>query len=145
VYLLDTNVISASAPGRTGSGALVDWLRRRSDDLFISVITVAEVEDGIARLHRQGGAARAERLTRWLEAVLHLYGPRVLELDVSAARIVGGLLDRARSRGQAPGFADTAVAAIAAAHKLTVLTRNMRHFAVFDVPAFDPFDRLPPH
>jgi predicted nucleic acid-binding protein len=145
VYLLDTNVISAVAPGRSEFGALADWFRRRSDELFISVIAVAEIEDGIAKLCRQGGAARAERLSRWLEALLHLYGPRVLELDVDAARIVGRLLDQARSRGQAPGFADTAVAAIAAAHELTVLTRNMRHFAVFEVPAFDPFDRLPPH
>jgi toxin FitB len=145
VYLLDTNVISATAPGRAGFGPLVDWLRRRSDDLFISVVTVAEVEDGIAKLHRQGAAARAERISRWLEALLHLYGPRVLELDVKAARIAGRLLDQARSRGQAPGFADTAVAAIARAHELTVLTRNMRHFAVWEVPAFDPFDRLPPY
>jgi predicted nucleic acid-binding protein len=143
MYLLDTNVISVSAPGQTGFGALADWLRRRSDDLFISVITVAEVEDGIAKLRRQGGAARAERLSRWLEALLHLYGPRVLELDVKAARIVGRLLDQARSRGRAPGFADTAVAAIAAAHELTVLTRNIRHFAMFELPTLDPFDRLP--
>lgn len=145
MYLLDTNVISVTAPGRPGFDALAAFLRDRSDDLFISVITVAEVENRIAKLRRQGGAVRAERFSRWLEALLHLYGPRVLQLDVGAARILGRLLDQARSRGQAPGFADTAVAAIAAAHKLTVLTRNMRHFAVFEVPAFDPFDRFPPH
>jgi predicted nucleic acid-binding protein len=144
VYLLDTNVISVVAPGQVGYGPLADWLRRRSEDLFISVITVAEIENGIAKLRRQGGTTRADRLSRWLEALLHLYGSRVLKLDVEAARIAGRLLDRARSGGHAPGFADTAVAAIAAAHELTVLTRNIRHFAVFKVPAFDPFDRLPP-
>ena len=51
--------------------ALVDWMDRNSARLFLSVITVAEVEDGIAKSRRLGMHRKAERLAEWLETVLH--------------------------------------------------------------------------
>ncbi|MCY4454530.1 MAG: PIN domain-containing protein, partial [Immundisolibacterales bacterium] len=63
MYLVDTNVLSMGSPDRRdGAGALADWLDARSGELFLSTITVAEVSDGIARLRRSGGLARADRL-----------------------------------------------------------------------------------
>jgi predicted nucleic acid-binding protein len=144
VYLLDTNVISALAPGRGPSAHMAAFLERETDRLFISAITVAEVETGIAKLARQGAAARSNALGAWLEAVLMLYGARVLPFGTHAARLAGGLLYRAAAAGHAPGFADAAVAGIASAHSLTVLTRNMRHFAPFSVAALDPWESVPP-
>ena len=144
MYLVDTNVLSLGAPGRReGAAALAEWLDARSDDLFLSTITVAEVGDGIARLRRSGGLARADRLDDWLDIVLHLYGDRVMPFDIPAARLAGLLMDRSRAAGHAPGFADLAIAATAGIHDLTVLTRNMRHFAPLDIPAHDPFESLP--
>lgn len=116
---------------------------RNSDRLFLSAITAAEIEDGIAKARREGANRKAAALSRWLEALLHLYKSRVLPFDVPAARIAGRLSDRARSRGHAPGFPDLAIAATAAAHSLIVLTGNLRHFAALDVPAHDPFATLP--
>lgn len=104
---------------------------------------MAEVGDGIARLRRAGGLARADCLDDWLDVVLHLYGDRVMPFDVPAARLAGLLMDRARAAGQAPGFAELAIAATAGVHDLTVLTRNVRHFAPLDIPAFNPFESLP--
>ena len=52
-------------------------------------------------------------------------------------------MDRVRATGRAPGFADMAIAATAASRSLTVLTRNLRHFAPLGAPAIDPFDTLP--
>lgn len=144
VYLVDTNVISAGAPTKArASPELGLWMDRHSDLLYLSVITVVEVKDGIARARRQGAAQKAAHLTDWLETVLHLYGNRVLTFDIPASRIAGRLSDRARERGHAPGFADLAIAATAQAHRLIVLTRNLRHFQPLDVAVHDPFVSLP--
>jgi len=144
VYLVDTNVISAGAPTKAHAApALGQWMERNSHLLFLSVVTVAEVEDGIARARRQGAHRKAARLADWLETVLHLYGDRVLAFDIPAARIAGRLADLARQGGHAPGFADLAIAATAAAHRLTVLTRNLRHFQPLGVTTHDPFVTLP--
>lgn len=144
MYLVDTNVISADAPtkARAVSG-LAAWMERNSERLYLSVVTIGEVEDGIAGAVRRGAARKAARLADWLETVLHLYGDRVLPFDIPAARCAGRLSDAARAAGQAPGFADLAIAATAAAHGLTVLTRNLRHFRPLGVPAQDPFAALP--
>ena len=148
MYLVDTNVLSLGAPGRregatAPADSLADWLDARSDKLFLSTVTVTEIADGIAKLRRTGGLVRADRLDDWLDVVLHLYGDRVIPFDTPAARLAGLLMDRARATGQAPGFADLAIAATAGVHDLTVLTRNIRHFSPLDIPAINPFEALP--
>lgn len=144
MYLVDTDVLSSGAPGRRErSAALVDWMDARSDALFLSAITLAEIHHGIARLKRTGAAERAARLHDWLDLVLHLYGDRVIPFDTETARVAGPLMDKARATDQSPGFADLAIAATAASRNLTVLTRNLRHFAPLDIPATDPFESLP--
>ncbi|MDR3536635.1 MAG: type II toxin-antitoxin system VapC family toxin [Acetobacteraceae bacterium] len=145
MYLVDTNVISAAAPTKAQpTPALEDWMDRHSTRLYLSAVTVAEVEEGIARARRTGAARKADRLTAWLETLLHLYGARILPLDVATARALGSLADRARGVGLAPGFADLAIAATAHIHDLTVLTRNLRHFQGFGISLHDPFATLPP-
>ena len=144
MYLVDTDVLSAGSPTRRKSRAtLVTWMDENSDRLFISTITVAEIDAGIAKARRDDARRKAADLTDWLEALLHIYGTRVLPFDIDAARLAGRLSDLARSKGHAPGFADVAIAAIAAAHRLTVLTGNIRHFAHFGVPIRNPFEELP--
>jgi predicted nucleic acid-binding protein len=144
VYLVDTDVISAGAPlKRRASAALILWMDRNSDRLFLSTITIAEIADGIAKARREGARRKAADLTGWLEAVLHLYGNRVLPFDVAAARVAGTLSDRARSKGQSPGFPDLAIAATAVTHQLAVLTGNLRHFAPLGVAAYNPLGALP--
>ena len=144
MYLVDTDVLSTGAPGRPDRpAALVEWIDACSDVLFLSTITVAEIRHGIARLERTGAAARAARLDDWLNLVLHLYGDRVIPFDIEAANVAGPLMDRARATGHSPGFADLAIAATAASRNLTVLTRNLRHFAPLGVQAANPFEGLP--
>ena len=137
-------MLSAGAPGRRERTAgLVRWMEARSRALFLSTVTVAELTGGFAKLKRAGSISRAARLGEWLDLVLHLYGGRVLPFDVPAARLAGELMDKARAAGHTPGFADIAIAATAASRRLTVLTRNLRHFAPLGVPTTDPFDTLP--
>lgn len=143
MYLVDTDVLSSGPGRRERSAALVDWMDARSDALFLSAITVAEIHHGIARLKRTGAAERAARLDDWFDLVLHLYGDRVIPFDIDAARVAGPLMDKARATGRSPDFADLAIAATAASRNLTVLTRNLRHFALLDILAMNPFDVLP--
>jgi predicted nucleic acid-binding protein len=144
VYLVDTNVISAAAPARPVSPPLVEWMDVHSTSLFLSVVTVAEIEDGIAKSRREGAIRKSSDLASWLETVLHLYGDRILAFDAPAARIAGAISDRARGQGHAPGFADLIIAATAQRHGLTLLSRNLKHFEPFGVPVLDPFVALPP-
>lgn len=144
MYLVDTNVISAAAPDRPVPSALVDWMDAHSASLFLSVVTVAEIEDGIAKLRREGATRKSSNLVEWLKAVLHLYSDRILAFDLPAARIAGALADKARGLGHSPGFADIIIAATARRHKLTILSRNLRHFEPLDVRIVDPFAALPP-
>jgi predicted nucleic acid-binding protein len=144
MYLVDTNVISAAAPSRPVSPAFVEWIDTHSDSLFLSAVTVAEIEDGIAKLRREGATRKSADLTAWLDAVLHLYGDRVLAFDTTIARIAGAISDRARGLGHAPGLADIIVAATAQHHGLTILSRNLRHLEPLGVAVLDPFVKLPP-
>lgn len=144
VYLVDTNVISQGAPARRSAAtALADWMDRHSDELFLSAVTIAEIEEGIAKARREGAARKADDLSAWLDAVLHLYGNRVLALDAELARGLGQLSDHARALGRPPGLADLIIAATAVHHGLTILTRNVKHFAPLGVTVLDPFTALP--
>lgn len=144
MYLVDTDVISAGAPSKAAApAALVAWMDEHSAELYLSAVTVAEIEDGIAKSRREKARRKAADLSAWLETLLHLYESRILPFDVATARIAGALSDFARGHGHAPGFADIAIAATARRHRLTILTRNVRHFAPLAVPVVNPFERLP--
>jgi len=114
------------------------WINTRN--VIFNGITVAEIADGIAKARREGSRRKAAALTGWLEALLHLYGNRVLPVDVAAARIAGALSHRARSKGRSPEFPDLT---IAATHGLTLLTGNLRHFVPLNGPAHNPLESLP--
>ena len=114
-----------------------------SAELFLSTVTIAEIEYGIAKAKREGATRKARDLTAWLETVLHLYAARIFPFDLATARLAGSLSDRSRGQGYAPCFADIIIAATAQHHGLTILTRNLRHFEPLGVPVHDPFARLP--
>lgn len=116
-------------------------MRAHGDQLYLSAITIAEVEAGIARATRIETTTKAQNLRRWLAAVEHFYSGRILPFGIEEARHAGLILDQARAHD--PGFEDIAIAATAAAHGLTVLTANERHFAPLGVPLANPLKQLP--
>lgn len=144
-YLLDTNIVSVLAPGRPPiAPAVATWLRAQSNALFLSVVSAAEIEAGIAKLRRRGASERADRLTSWLDRLLVGYADQLLPFDIAAARAAGALEDAAQATGHSPGFADVAIAATAHVRDLVVLTRNKRHFMPIRTECLDPLtDALP--
>ncbi len=143
-FLVDTDILSVGAPSKARSvPELVEWMDRNSQRLYVSVVTIVEIEDGIAKSRREGATRKAGRLREWLETLVHLYTPRILPFDLAAARTAGMLSDAARGRGHTAGFADLAIGAIARCHELTILTRNLKHYPPLGVAAHDPVAELP--
>ena len=101
--------------------------------MYISVVTVAEIERGIAQqVARNPNFARD--LAAWLERALAGFADRLLGVDVPTARRWGRLSARLGHNG-----ADLLIAATALEHGLTVVTRNVRHFEPSGVPVLNPF------
>ena len=89
-YLLDTVVLSELRKN-SRNPQVVEWLASTpSADLFLSVVTVGEVEKGIAR-QRRLNPDFAEKLAYWLDAVLQSYEDRIITVDVRIARRWGQL------------------------------------------------------
>ncbi len=124
-------------------GNLTAWLRAPDDHLYISAVTIAEIEQGICKLRRAGGAERAEALSRWLGALLAEAAARILPLDAAVGWVAGRLSDAAMAVGRHPGFPDVAIAATAMAHDLVLVTGNGRHFAPLGVAVVDPGEAMP--
>jgi predicted nucleic acid-binding protein len=144
-WLLDTNALSILAPKPENPtaapphvAAFRNWVRDHDGDLFLSSITLTEIQAGISRLERKGAVRRAADLSHWLSAVLELYESRTLSFTTPAALEAGRLLDRAIGAGSDPGFEDAAIAATGAIHGLTIVTANSRHFEHFGVPFISP-------
>lgn len=137
MYLLDTVVFSEFFKHRPHPG-FVRWLKDKPEDaLFLSTVTVGEVESGIER-QRDRDAAFAEALLGWLERSLEVYGDRVLPITTPVSRRWGRLTARLRRAD-----ADLLIAATALEHGLTVVTRNVRHFLPTGVPIENPFEVRP--
>ena len=146
-FILDTNVVSAFAPGRPGrpavDPALSDWVRRNEDSLYLSAITPLEIEIGLLKLGRTSPGRWHTQMIDWFDVLLEQFTDRVLPADLSVARMAAAIADQNASRGLDPGLPDIVIAATTLAHGMTLLTRNIRHFVASGVTAIDPFDRLP--
>ena len=145
MYLLDTNIISLVAPERNRNDreeALAKWIASQSDSLYLSVITIAEIESGIARLNRLGMSRKAAAFTKWSRDIMDAHEKRILPLDIASARLAGQLFDRATGAGNNPSFSDAAIAATASTHDLVALTRNKKDFQAFQISYLDPYDAL---
>ena len=132
-FLLDTVVLSELRK-RDRNGAVVRWLQVQSaDDLYLSAVTIGEIERGIVR-QRGVDAAFAEKLEVWLERTIQLYADRILPIGTAIARRWGGLSARLGHDG-----ADLLIAATALEHGMAVVTRNVRHFEQTGVALINPF------
>ncbi len=133
MYLLDTVVISEPRRRNPNRNVLA-WLGSIAEsDLFVSVISFTEIENGIER-QKTTNLAFAQELSAWLDLTLRLYSDRVLPIDVPVARRWGQLNATLGNRSL-----DLAIAATALEHHLTVATRNVVDFAPTGVATLDPF------
>ena len=133
MLILDTNVLSAMRrPER--SAAVMEWLSRQDEArLYLSVITLGEIERGIA-MQERADPQFAQDLRDWLVRTVTLFSDRLLPFGVNEAQIWGRLSARIGHSG-----ADLLIAATALTHDATVVTRNVADFAPTGCRIENPF------
>ena len=137
MYLIDTMVLSELRLRQRDPG-VVAWISgQRQEDCFLSVVSIGEIERGIAR-KRSSDAVFATQLAEWLDQLLRLYGDRLLPVDVGVVRRWGLL-----SAEIGHDSADLLIAATALERGLTVVTRNLRHFIPTGVETLNPWMQEP--
>jgi predicted nucleic acid-binding protein len=134
-WLLDTNVISElSRP--VPEPKVVQWLTAHEDELFLSVLTLGELQKGISSLP---DSKRRRRLTRWLEGEIRpWFASRLLPVDEAVSLRWGRLLAEA---DQPPPAVDSLIAATALTHSLTLATRNTADMARTGASLFNPWEQ----
>ena len=132
MYRLDTNVVSELRKARP-HGAVVAWLEGVADaELHLSAVTLGEIQAGVL-ITREQDPAKAGEIEAWLELVAGTWN--VLAADGRVFRAWARLMHRRSDEL----IEDALIAATAAVHGLTVVTRNLRDFEPFGVPTLDPF------
>ena len=137
MYLLDTDVISEIRKGDKANGGVRTFFAtaaREAVALYLSVVTVGELRQGVERLGYRGDTSQAKRLERWLLQVSRTYSESILPFDEEIAHIWGRL-----RVPHAENPLDKQIAATALIHDLTVVTRNTAHFAPTGVRIQNPF------
>lgn len=138
MYILDTNVISELRKVRLGKANpnVVAWSERvNAADLFVSVITIMELELGVLSIERKD-AAQGALLRRWLEQhVLPEFSERTLVVDTAVAQRCARLHvpDRCGER-------DALIAATALVHGMAIVTRNVADFQSTGVMIINPWE-----
>jgi predicted nucleic acid-binding protein len=124
--LLDTNVISQRTKATPNEG-VVQWLSQTaSSEMYLSVISLAEIRFGIAETDP---GRKRENLEYWLEQDLRQgFVGRILDVDERIAEEAGRLTSIGKKTGARPAFADALIAATARVHGLKLATLNWVHF-----------------
>lgn len=134
MYLLDTDVVSELRRPRRNENVVVWTKSITPTDLFISTVSVFEIEFGIEQ-QRRDDPRFARDLESWLDTTLRLYSDRILPLSVNIARRWGRLSVQIGNKNL-----DGAIAATALEHGLTVATRNVVHYQRTGVATLNPFE-----
>jgi toxin FitB len=125
-FLLDTNVVSEWTKPQPNAG-VITWLEKADEDrVFLSVATLAELRHGVDRL---ASGARRKKLDSWLSEELPLrFESRILPVTAEVADEWGRVIARCEASGRPMAAMDGVIAATAAVHGLTLVTRNTSDF-----------------
>jgi toxin FitB len=137
-FLLDTNIPSETVRLRP-EPRVTEWIAKQANEtLFISVVSIGELRRGFITAP---DPQRRVRLERWLENdVLMWFDGRILPVTKEIADRWGVIDGTCLLRGTPANTADGLIAATALDHGLTVVTRNVKDFAIFGVSVFNPWD-----
>ena len=138
MFVLDTNVVSELRKVRLGKADVnvAAWTQRvDAAELFVSAITIMELELGVLSMERKD-APQGAVLRSWLEQhVLPEFSGRTLPVDTAVAQRCARL-HMPDKRGER----DAVIAATALVHGMTVVTRNVAHFKPTGVAIFNPWE-----
>jgi len=136
-YLVDTSVISELVK-RSPDENVMEWMKRAEEtSLYLSVLTIGELEKGIAKLP---ASSRRSKLETWVRSDLaDRFRERLLAIDGTVAATWGKLAGEAESRGEPLPVIDGLIAATGLAHHLVIATRNIGDFERCGASCFNPW------
>jgi toxin FitB len=133
-YLLDTNILSETRKREQAPG-VAEWIAATpADEMHVSVLTLGEIEQGVARIRARGDRRQAFALEGWLRQVEAGFAGRIMSVTLEIAREWG----RHQPARPVPVI-DGLIGATARVHGLTVVTRNVRDFERAGIPVVNPF------
>ena len=135
-WILDTNVISETIKRRPHDG-VISWIEGcPADEMTISIVTLAEIRDGIS----SAPEPRRSQLMRWVQTDVEAqFAQRVLPLKIEVITDWLRLSRKLAAERMIRRAADLLIASTARVHRLTLVTRNIRHFANTGVVLYDPW------
>lgn len=136
-YLLDTNVISEFATP-VPSLAVQNWfLEHQSQGLYLSVVTIGEIQQGIVRLPASG---KKTHLQNWFqESILDRYSDFIIPVDTDTMVEWGNLMGKLTQQGRKMSVMDSLIAATALQHQLKLVTRNESDFLATELELINPW------
>ncbi len=137
-YLLDTCVLSEFTR-RKPAKKVIDWMENIDEDkLFLSVVTIGEIQHGITRLPE---SHRKNELLLWLnDELTKRFDQRIIPLDLPTMFLWGNLSARMENSGQPMGVMDSLIGATALQNNLILVTRNESDFLPCGVQVINPWE-----
>jgi toxin FitB len=137
-YLLDTCVLSEFTR-RKPDEKVIRWLDSMDEEkLFLSAITVGEIQRGIERLPE---SHRKAELLVWLnDGLIERFGGRILPLNTETMLLWGSLTGQMEKSGQPMALMDSLIVATALQDNLIVVTRNVSDFLPCGVQVINPWE-----
>lgn len=133
MILLDTVVLSELRKARPNAGVVAYLKKQMADTIFISALTIGEIEAGIER-QRSQNVGFATELDQWLVVMELQFAHCILPVTPAIAKLWGRLYVQTGNKG-----VDNLIAATALCHNLTIITRNLKHFEPTGVRVLNPF------
>ena len=133
MILLDTMVLSELRKSRPNAGVTAYLTAQNPQTTYLSAITIGEIEAGAER-QRSRNPAFADDLAQWLASTELRFAQNILPVSAAVAKLWGRLSVQTGNKG-----IDNLIAATALHHNLSVVTRNVKHFAPAGARVVNPF------
>jgi len=135
LYLLDSNVVSELRKKKSMNTGVLNFFQSiDSAEVYLPVQTIGELRRGVENLRNRGDVSQAKKIEGWLNLILSEYSDRIIEFDADCAQVWGRLMSPHNQNA-----VDKQIAAIGLIHGMSIVTRNVKHFAGTGTTLINPF------
>ena len=133
-YLLDTNIV-LELRRKKPSGNVIRWFEEvHANNLYLSCITIGELRSGALKKLKQDKMS-GDLLLKWIDSLISDYDEQILDINLETCEIWAQMLNI-----DSTNAIDGLIAAQSAQSNMTLITRNIKHFKMFDIKLYNPFE-----